>query len=73
MKTKKNDYIFQKNTQEKTNSSKVTKQSQQARRVRDERKKDKNVKRINKIRHTKIRNITKATDGLAQALALKWK
>ncbi|CAB3226849.1 unnamed protein product [Arctia plantaginis] len=32
-----------------------------------------NIKRINKIRHTKIRNITKATDGLAQALALKWK
>ncbi|CAG4966429.1 unnamed protein product [Colias eurytheme] len=32
-----------------------------------------NIKRINKIRHTKIRNITKATDGLEQALALKWK
>ena len=32
-----------------------------------------NIKRINKIRHTKIRNITKATNGLVQALALKWK
>lgn len=31
------------------------------------------IKRINKIRHSKIRSITNATDGLAQALALKWK
>ncbi|KAI8437727.1 hypothetical protein MSG28_011961 [Choristoneura fumiferana] len=32
-----------------------------------------NIKKIQKIRHIKIRNITKATDGLTQALTLKWK
>lgn len=32
-----------------------------------------NIKKIQKIRHTEIRNTTKATDGLTQALSLKWK
>ncbi|KAL4709261.1 hypothetical protein ACJJTC_013321 [Scirpophaga incertulas] len=31
------------------------------------------IKRKQKIRVTKIRNTTKATDGLTQALSLKWK
>ncbi|CAG4970122.1 unnamed protein product [Colias eurytheme] len=32
-----------------------------------------NIRKIQKIRHTQIRQITNAKDGLAQALTLKWK
>lgn len=32
-----------------------------------------NIKKIQKIRHTKIRHITKARDGLVYAQSLKWK